>query len=612
MSAYVRHVRTCIAVILLLSLAIFSITLSHALTIVHAQTSLLDILKNFIISELYKTLFQQASTQPTYTYNVPTQYTGKQTPQIYTSQSTYPYTTSLPSLPYSNKQFLLTLVRVLKYPHTCKGTALLRLCFLHNSPYILYDLKISAGLENGNVLLLEPSSVRLVQPYSIICTILLLNVSSCGNHMLSITFTWSKVYKPRIVMNGMIVPGEEIRTVPDSQTLTIPITIMSSPKIVVYAYPNVVPAESTNYIYVKVCNEGNGTAYDLNIGIAIVPEGVSVSIPSGEPLSLTIPELSAGACIVKRIKITVVSGSSAYPYSQSGAIVMKIMVMYFDKELGLQNATYTSYIGVLKSGFINVLPLTLYLNTSSLNTVKIKVCNLMNYILNNVTINIVSVTSAILMNSSSIRLGSLMPFECKLIKIRLAVPRMSMPTPVSLSYIVTYGTALQSYAQERGVLTFQVVEQPRIVVTQITLAPKVVTVGEGLVISVQLSNTGTATAYDVNVTIVPDAHFVPISSTYTFIGSLAPQAQTVASFTLNATRPGLGECKIVIMYVDEYGREHAISRVVKIEIRPATSMTSKQASLPSAHTSYTLLVVLAIACVAPIVGTVVYMFRKRS
>ncbi len=587
---------------------------------VMAQVSILDLLKRYLLSKLASYLYPQVQpTYPYYPYSSPyytTTPTNSSLPYTY-----YPHTTStsstssvtynLPSVPYSNKQFLLTILQILQYPNKCNGTLILKICLLHNSPYILYNTKITLGITDGKILTVTPSKILLVEPYTTICTVALVRVYTCGSHILSITLSWSKVYKAQVVMNGIIVPGEEIRTVPDHQTILTTLSVLSSPDIKVNVTPHMLIVGKNNNLRIAVCNVGNGTAYNVHVTLMIVPEGVSLTVNRSQPISISAQSLKSGHCIEVPLSVTVMSTSHApYTYAQSGSVLVKVYVTYFEEKLGARNVTYTTYLGVLSSSPIQVVPETLVLNASSTNTVYLRICNPNMFPVQNLTLNVLSAQPAMYLNNTSLYIGNVPPRSCKTIRILLAVPRVLTVPVVKIVYELTYWTGLFGYLTQSGTFAFQVLTSPLLAITQITIAPKIVKVGEAVVISVQISNIGTAPAYNVNVTIVPDMHFTTVSTPYMFTSMLSPQSQTVASFTLNATEPGVGTCKIVVTYLDEYGREHRLVKTVHVKIMSTTVTTTSRMSMPKL--SATPMLVIAIACALPILGTVVYVLRRRS
>ncbi len=587
---------------------------------VSAQSSIFDILKKYMITRLVSYLYPQVqSTYTHYPYYSPnysyTPTTNTTLPYTYSSQLSNTASSSLmyslPSVPYSNKQFILAALQVLQYPHWCNGTLILRVCLLHDSPYVLYDVKLSLGVTEGKVLAVSPSKILIVEPYSSVCLVTLLRTYTCGSHILSITLSWSKVYKAKIVMNGVVVPGEEVRTVPDHQTILSTLTVLPSPDFRISVSPQLLIIGKDNDLMVEVCNVGNGTAYDVHVSLMVVPEGVSLTMNRSQPVTLTMQSLKPRSCVRIPLLITVMSTShTPYTYAQAGSVLVKVYVTYFEEKLGFRNITYTTYLGVLPSSPVQVLPETLVLNASSVNLVHLKVCNPNMFPIHNVTLNVLSTQSAILLNSTLIPIGDLPPRSCKLAKIVLAVPRVLSVPIVRVAYELTYWTGSLGYLTQSGTFTFQVLTTPRLIITQITVAPKVVKVGEAVVISVQISNVGTSPAYNVNVTIVPDMHLVAISTPYMFTSMLAPQSQTVASFTLNATRSGVSTCKIIVTYLDEYGRMHVLTRCVHVNVVSSTSTALSKMEM--SRLSAAPMLAIAIACALPILGTVLYVIRKRA
>ncbi|NPA71019.1 MAG: hypothetical protein GXO26_09445 [Crenarchaeota archaeon] len=517
------------------------------------------------------------------------------------------------SVSYASYQFQLCGVSVIRTTTSKEGPVLLSICLKHTSELFLKNVQIYVYVFNGSTITPLPITYTLVYPYQELRFNVLVNTTVEKWHLVNIRVWWEKELVAKRTISGL-VPGGPYSLIPSSQELNATIYFPGEPELDVRIVPTVLSPSSTYVMDVKICNVGSGPMYNVKISMNFIPTSAYIIVENTRNLTLSIRELSAGECIIDKLKIT--SGPSL------GLVQLKIYTTYVDSIGNIGQLVMTYPLEITYSGVVQIVPEKLYLVAGRKNNAILDICNRYGSAIENAKLIIKSIQGGILMNSTVIYVGNVSAHECRPIKLVIIIPKTSeMIRGVSLTYELMYKIPPDILVSKYGTVGWSVIAQPRLVITQVTTAPKHPMVGESIIISIIVENLGEAPAYNVNITAIPGPGLSPVSSTYNFYPKLDSYSQLPASFTLNVTKSGTLTCTIVVKYVDPYGVTHIVRRIITIR---ATSLTgagllsslSYSSSISSRYGNSIMstipYIIVAVVAIIVIVSIVVACRRRRG
>ncbi len=457
---------------------------------------------------------------------------------------------------YASYQFQLCGVYVAHTTPSKHGPVLLSICLRHTSDLFLKNVKIYVYVYNGTTITPLPIKYTLVYPYQELRFYVLVNTTVGKWHLVNIKAWWEKELVAKRTFAGL-VPGGAYSLIPSSQDLNTTIYFPGEPELDVSVRPTVLSPSSTYYMDVNICNIGSGSMYNVKMSISTVPSSTYIVIENTRNLTVSLNRLGPGKCFVDRLKVT--SGSAL------GVVELKLYVSYVDAIGNLGQIVKTYPIEITYSGVVQIIPEKLYLKAGSRNSAILDICNRYGSAIRDVRLIVRSIAGGLLLNSTSIHVGYVGSHECRPVKLLIIVPKtLEMIKGVSLSYELMYKIPPNILVSKYGTVGWSIMAQPKVILTQITTAPKHPMVGEAVVISVIAENVGEAPAYNINMTIIPGPGLTPVSSTYSFYPKLNAYSQLPASFTLNITKAGTLRCTVLITYVDPYGIAHVVRKVITL------------------------------------------------
>ncbi|NPA23010.1 MAG: hypothetical protein GXO23_01750 [Crenarchaeota archaeon] len=519
---------------------------------------------------------------------------------------------ALTTVSYASYQFRLCGVTVVKTTTSKHGPVLLSICLRHVTDLFLKNVKIYVYVFGDSTITPLPITYTLVLPYQQLRFNVLVNASVNRWHLINIEVWWEEELVSKKTIYGFVPEGAFSLT-PSTQYLNATVYFPGEPELNVQVKPTVLSPSSTYIMDVNICNVGSGTMYNVRVSMDLVPSSTYIVVENTRNLTLSINKLEPGRCILDRLKVT--SGSTL------GLVELRLDATYVDAIGNIGRLVKTYPIEVTYSGSVQVIPEKLYLQAGERNSAIIDICNRYGSAIRDVKLTVRSVVGALLLNTTSIDVGNVDAHTCKPLRLSIIVPK----TPetmrgVTLSYDLSYKIPPNILVTKYGSVTWSIVAEPVLTITQITTAPKHPTVGEAVIISVIAENLGEAPAYDLNITVVPGPGLKPVSSTYSFYPRLNAYSQIPASFTLNVTKSGELRCRIVVTYVDPYGVHHKVERTVIIRALSLTGAGLLSSPSPSgyrlnmggeASLSYLPYVVVAVVAVIVVVSIAVACRRRR-
>ncbi len=516
------------------------------------------------------------------------------------------------SVSYASYQFQLCGISVLRTTTNSRGPVLLSICLKHTSELFLKNVQIYVYVFNGSTITPLPITYTLVYPYQELRFNVLVNTSVEKWHLVNIKVWWEKELVAKRTISGL-VPGGPYSLIPSSQELNATIYFPGEPELDVHVLPTVLSPSSTYLMDVKICNIGSGPMYNVKVSMSFIPSSAYVIVENTRNLTFSIRELGPGKCIVDRLKVT--SGPSL------GLVELKLFVTYVDSIGNIGQILRTYPLEITYSGVVQVIPEKLYLTAGRRNSAIVDICNRYGSTIEDVRLIVKSIQGGILMNSTMIYIGNISAHECRPLKLVITIPKTTeMIRGVSVTYELMYKIPPDILVSKYGNIGWSIIAEPRLVITQVTTAPKHPTIGESVIISVIVENLGEAPAYNINITAAPGPGLSPVSSTYSFYPKLDSYSQLPASFTLNVTKSGTLTCAIVVRYVDPYGVVHIVKKIVTIRATSLTGsglLSSLSYSTTRSENGFTMMniipsIIVAIVAIIIVVSIVVACRRRRG
>ncbi len=506
----------------------------------------------------------------------------------------------------SNFQFRLCGIDVVKTTPAKVGPVVLSVCLVHVQDSFLKNVKIYVHMYGSNTITPLPIQYSLVYPYQTIRFNVVVNTTTEKWHTVKIVIWWEKELGLSISRTGTIVPGYAISVIPKEQRINQTIYIPGEPMLRIYLKPTVLSPNSRYVLTLRLCNYGSGRIYNLNLKLSIIPTTTTVTIVNTGKLSIYRDILEPYRCA--EYNFTVVTGSGM------GVATLKIYGYYVDSIGNIENVIEEIPLTVSSYSLIQVFPVKLSVPTGSTNNVTIAICNTYSTDVENVTLILESIRGAVLTGSSEIHVGSISPGTCKYVNITLTTPRLSSryQQGITMSYLLTYEVPPKMLIYRYGSINLQVLLEPELAISQLTVVPKTPIVGQSLIISLLVENYGTASAYNVNISIVPGPGLRPITPTYSVYVREEPYSQVPASFTFNVTREGTLKYTIVITYLDPYGHIHKLVKVGYVKVSKSYLPLSLSPNLATTNkTQYYMSYMVATIVGIVIVISIVLAYRRK-
>jgi len=516
---------------------------------------------------------------------------------------------TITSVSYASYQFQLCGVSILRTTSSKQGPVLLSICLKHISSLFLKNVQIYVYVFNSTTITPLPVTYSLVYPYQELRLNILVNTTVEAWHLVNIKVWWEKELVAKKTWSGL-VPGGPYSLMPSSQELNATIYVPGEPELNIHVRPTVFSPSSTYLMDVNICNTGSGPMYNVKIEMNLIPSSAYIIVENTKNLTLYLRELDPGKCITDRLKVT--SGPSL------GLVQLKIYTTYVDSIGRIGQIVRIYPLEVTYSGVVQIVPKKLYLLAGRKNSIVLYICNRYGSAIENARFIIKSIQGGILMNSTTIYVGNVSAHKCRPMRLIIVIPKTTeMIRGVSLAYELMYKIPPDILVSKYGTVGWSIIAEPRLVITQVTTAPKHPMIGEAVIISVIVENLGEAPAYNVNITAVPGTGLSPVSSTYSFYPKLNSYSQLPASFTFNVTRNGTLTCTIVVKYEDPYGVSHIVRKLVIIRAESITgigllSSSSLSTKLEYGNAMMSIIPYIIVATVAVIViVSIVVACRKR-
>jgi len=512
---------------------------------------------------------------------------------------------------YTSSQFLLQYVKVISSTPLRAGPVIIQITVLHNdSQTILRNVDFSLLIDEGKVIT-PPHHLSYVYPLQTITLRYIVNTTTNKEHVITLIIEWGRAYRAvSIQSTNMYNIGTLVRDIRDKQSISAIVYVPGEPLLTVKSLHSVVIPGAESKLTLYLCNNGSAAAYNILTSFTLQPP-VGTSIRILNSTSTVIPRIEPGEC--RRVVLNLLA------YSLSGEVlsqaVMVVSLTYFDESGNRYSSTYKVNVPILSTGLLKIVPSRTYVRTGSLDRLDLHVCNMFPITVHDITLSILSATGVIV-NSTRVVIRKLDPGTCRDITIILKVPRGAsvMSKTCTIVYLLSYKLGENVEISEQRSISLSVLASPRVIIADMISAPSVARVGELVSLSIRIINTGDAAAYNVNVSLIDCERLKPVTENYEFFGKLNPQDESIASFTLNATQIGKGECKVVLTYVDLLGDIHRVVKVFSIPIvRSNITFVTSMMMTPHVSTSMTMIftVVSVLAVIATITIVLIVVRRKR-
>ncbi len=510
---------------------------------------------------------------------------------------------------YTSNQFSLESVKVIYTSPLRRGPAVLQVTLLHNdTSTILEGVTVKLIVSNGRVL--TPSYYfSYVYPLQLLTLRFVVNTSVNSEHKVLLHITWNKV------LHAVPVPGTRlyrtgvvIRDVPDEQTIQTYVYIPGMPLITVRSSPSLlVPGLRDEKVIFYVCNNGSGTAYSVLASFTLQsPINVAVHVVNSS--NIAVPYIEPGRCVRFPLMLTVYALST----DVESRVTFVFTITYTDEMGKVSRSTSYVDIPILSSGLVKIIPTRTYVSSGTTDRLDLRVCNLLPVKIANVTLDIIS-ARGVIVNNTQISISELDPGTCRDVMLIVRAPRGIAAEGCGLTYLLSYGIGGGVEVVRQGSLVLSLLSMPEMKIVDIITAPKTPKVGELVSLSVRIINTGGSSAYNVNVSL-SCVGLKPVSESYEFFGRLNPQDETIASFTLNASRPGIDTCRLSVSYTDPLGNLHVKSRVLKILVlkENSTLFVVPRAAMINLRSIALLAVALSVGIAVVVVVVVLIWHRRRT
>ncbi|GEM_PF-5969374 len=493
------------------------------------------------------------------------------------------YNITLPTRP-TKPEFTLLSVDILQVPSSTEGIATLQLNVMYLGLDYLKNVKFKLHIENSLIVSDNPIIIGFIEPGQIITLKYLVKVKVPRTYHLKLVISWESRYVKSAVGYSKVSESS------GSITIWRDVKIRGTPLLSVDVRPRMLLEKSINTISFEVCNVGSDIAYNVYIQIH-----TSAPFIEGNYSKMYIPRLDQNVC--KTLKFEVI------PYA--GPTTLKVSLNYLDSQGNIKYENYDLLLTTISTRPLEVSTSRLFINGSEEQVLYVEISNTGIVPLYNITLSIVSIEGALYVGNSTFEIRKLEQKERIRLPLKLIVPSWSRK--VIINYLITYQLPNTNVISYRDTITLQVINHPKIVITDVTITPKTVKSGEAIVLSITFTNLASVTAYNVNVSIYCSDKLRPVSKSSIFFGKINPQTPTVAAFTINTTKPGKAFVKIEITYEDDYGYQYTHTETLNIDIMNSTVGMEE---VKEKKINTTIIAVGVVACIV-IIGVVIYLLRRK-
>ena len=241
-------------------------------------------------------------------------------------------------------------------------------------------------------------------------------------------------------------------------------------------------------------------------------------------------------------------------------------------------------------------------------TLTIFIANTLNKVIRNIYIVIRG--SNVIVKPSVIHIDKLSPFQVKAIPINVFVtPYITKSTTIQFE-LMYYVEETQITSQKQ--ITFLIRNEPKLIVIDLRVEPKVVNVNETSFIYVTLVNSAyVVKAYNVSVNVHTSNNLRIIGEKLHYIGTLDPGSSYIFSIPVKAISVGVGKVYLEITYYDVNGLKYKLSKVVEIQVKKPEKSGTMSKVVEFTHKVEDLLKVLIVVAIIVIIVAVVLVGRVK-
>jgi len=358
--------------------------------------------------------------------------------------------------------------------------------------------------------------------------------------------------------------GYAVSSLPGSLSLSLRLEPAYEPRFSVSVSPSSLNPGAANDVAVTVANAGSSAALALEVAVSV--SGAAL-LGSANPLLVSLGDLGVGE--VKELRIKLLPTSSL--------VTLTVKLNYADASGSYGERTFSFALLVGSSALlVSIEPQTL--PTASATPALLVVRNLGGETVRNATLYFSAPPgSAVTIEPPTVNLGDVKPGGAVKVPVTVRVPYGERGAR-SVPFALVYRGADGGLRVVKDSVSFVAVEEARVAITSVEVAPVRPPAGSLATVSVTLMNLGSAPVYGANVTIALPGGLAPVRTTYHFIGQLSPYTPTAVPFSVRVERPGSYRVLVVVEYSGYYGERKSSVREAAfeaVEAAPATSGSSE-------------------------------------
>jgi len=382
-----------------------------------------------------------------------------------------------------------------------------------------------------------------------------------------------------------------------TQNISFPIHVLGEERILVYSSNYNLIQGRLNNVTLIISNLGSGDAYNLSVTLSSQGAGILNStfsigyLKEGRETSLVLPVFIPQSTLSSLIPIVVtINYFNAYGLRQTYS-----ETLYF----------YTMPI-IKNPNPILISPLTTTIPSSTLTNVTLKVINIANYKLNNISISLSSPQGYVY--PSSLQINSLNPDQS--VSFNLEVYTNSQSNFLSIQANVLYYDNFNVLNQEINNVNLLISEQVQLQLIQSIQIPSIATKGDIVSVTGTLVNRGAGTAYGVIVYENAQSNFIPISGNTYYIGNIAPNSLVTFTFSFlvsNSSKAGNYTIPVVISYENNLNHPFNLSLNLPMNVGENTTST-----LASRQFAFGFQFIIIIALIVVIIALFLYIIIRRG
>jgi uncharacterized repeat protein (TIGR01451 family) len=389
--------------------------------------------------------------------------------------------------------------------------------------------------------------------------------------------------------------GYSVSTLPGSLSLNLRLDPVYEPRFAVSISPSSLNPNTVNNVTVTVANTGYSDIKTLDVSVSV--SGAAL-LDSANPVVASLGVLPAGE--VRSLKLRLLPTSPV--------ATLSVKLSYADASGSYGESAFSYSIPVGSSALLVSLEPQALPSASSTPALLV-VRNLGGETVKNATIYFTAQPgSSVVIEPSTVRVGDAEPGGTLKIPVTVKVPygeRGARSVPFTLVYRGGDG----GLRVVRDSVAFVAVEEAKVAITAIEVAPAKPTAGSVATVSVTLMNLGSSPVYGVNVTVALPEGLAPVRSSYYFIGQLTPYTPTAVPFSLRVEQPGSYRVSVRIDYTGYYGEPKFSIREVTFEAGAAAATGSNEVKQSG---NGGLALGLAVGAVLAVAGNFAYRRVKRG